>query len=137
MFNCVFHSNIGVFVYSLFSWFKMGREWWWWETTHGHSCFLIILTNLIHTLLLMLRISIRYAIFLTDQFIENFFDMPYLYFNGCDIWCHFSFLQVDNGCIEHLLPSLYKQDWDVLIAHFLGVVWLRCFFFLIEKLEYA
>ncbi|KAL3512488.1 hypothetical protein ACH5RR_025205 [Cinchona calisaya] len=28
---------------------------------------------------------------------------------------------VDNGCIEHLLPSLYKEDWDVLIAHFLGV----------------
>ncbi|XP_027164375.1 GPI ethanolamine phosphate transferase 3-like isoform X2 [Coffea eugenioides] len=27
---------------------------------------------------------------------------------------------VDNGCIEHLVPSLYKQDWDVLIAHFLG-----------------
>ncbi|RRT62153.1 hypothetical protein BHE74_00009717 [Ensete ventricosum] len=29
---------------------------------------------------------------------------------------------VDNGVIEHLLPSLYKEDWDVLIAHFLGVV---------------
>ncbi|KAH9782353.1 GPI ethanolamine phosphate transferase 3 [Citrus sinensis] len=29
--------------------------------------------------------------------------------------------QVDNGCIEHLLPSLYEEDWDVLIAHFLGV----------------
>ncbi|XVF79533.1 hypothetical protein PTKIN_Ptkin14bG0230600 [Pterospermum kingtungense] len=28
---------------------------------------------------------------------------------------------VDNGCIEHLLPSLHQQDWDVLIAHFLGV----------------
>ncbi|CAH8358684.1 unnamed protein product [Eruca vesicaria subsp. sativa] len=28
---------------------------------------------------------------------------------------------VDNGCIEHLLPTLYKDDWDVLIAHFLGV----------------
>lgn len=28
---------------------------------------------------------------------------------------------VDNGCIEHLLPSLYQDDWDVLIAHFLGV----------------
>lgn len=31
-------------------------------------------------------------------------------------------LQVDNGCIEHLHPSLYEEDWDVLIAHFLGVV---------------
>ncbi|XP_038976419.1 GPI ethanolamine phosphate transferase 3-like isoform X2 [Phoenix dactylifera] len=29
--------------------------------------------------------------------------------------------QVDNGVMEHLLPSLYKDDWDVLIAHFLGV----------------
>ncbi|KAK8589694.1 hypothetical protein V6N12_024085 [Hibiscus sabdariffa] len=29
--------------------------------------------------------------------------------------------QIDNGCIEHLLPSLHQQDWDVLIAHFLGV----------------
>ncbi|KAL6890532.1 hypothetical protein ACP4OV_008787 [Aristida adscensionis] len=28
---------------------------------------------------------------------------------------------VDNGVIEHLLPSLHKNDWDVLIAHFLGV----------------
>ncbi|XP_060972946.1 uncharacterized protein LOC115725084 isoform X1 [Cannabis sativa] len=28
---------------------------------------------------------------------------------------------VDNGCIDHLLPSLYQEDWDVLIAHFLGV----------------
>ncbi|CAM8932812.1 unnamed protein product [Rhodiola kirilowii] len=28
---------------------------------------------------------------------------------------------VDNGCIDHLIPSLYKKDWDVLIAHFLGV----------------
>lgn len=28
---------------------------------------------------------------------------------------------VDNGCIDHLFPSLYQDDWDVLIAHFLGV----------------
>ncbi|KAF7825759.1 GPI ethanolamine phosphate transferase 3 isoform X2 [Senna tora] len=28
---------------------------------------------------------------------------------------------VDNGCIDHLIPSLYEEDWDVLIAHFLGV----------------
>ncbi|XP_038714577.1 GPI ethanolamine phosphate transferase 3 isoform X2 [Tripterygium wilfordii] len=28
---------------------------------------------------------------------------------------------VDNGCIDHLLPALYEEDWDVLIAHFLGV----------------
>ncbi|ESQ41710.1 hypothetical protein EUTSA_v10012592mg [Eutrema salsugineum] len=28
---------------------------------------------------------------------------------------------VDNGCIEHLFPTLYEDDWDILIAHFLGV----------------
>ncbi|XP_057776825.1 uncharacterized protein LOC130995522 [Salvia miltiorrhiza] len=28
---------------------------------------------------------------------------------------------VDNGCITNLFPTLYKEDWDVLIAHFLGV----------------
>ncbi|KAG8373901.1 hypothetical protein BUALT_Bualt11G0073400 [Buddleja alternifolia] len=28
---------------------------------------------------------------------------------------------VDNGCITNLLPTLYREDWDVLIAHFLGV----------------
>ncbi|XP_071713897.1 uncharacterized protein [Rutidosis leptorrhynchoides] len=29
---------------------------------------------------------------------------------------------VDNGCIRHLIPTLYDDDdWDVLIAHFLGV----------------
>ncbi|KAL6504150.1 hypothetical protein OROGR_026073 [Orobanche gracilis] len=28
---------------------------------------------------------------------------------------------VDNGCITNLFPALYEEDWDVLIAHFLGV----------------
>ncbi|KAK9103043.1 hypothetical protein Sjap_020297 [Stephania japonica] len=28
---------------------------------------------------------------------------------------------VDDGCVQHLLPSLYEDNWDVLIAHFLGV----------------
>uniref|UniRef100_A0A7N0ZXE6 GPI ethanolamine phosphate transferase 3 n=1 Tax=Kalanchoe fedtschenkoi TaxID=63787 RepID=A0A7N0ZXE6_KALFE len=28
---------------------------------------------------------------------------------------------VDNGCIDHLIPLLHHDDWDVLIAHFLGV----------------
>ncbi len=28
---------------------------------------------------------------------------------------------VDNGIIKHLVPELRKDDWDVLIAHFLGV----------------
>jgi hypothetical protein len=34
--------------------------------------------------------------------------------------------QVDNGVIDHLLPSLHENDWDVLIAHFLGVVSCLC-----------
>lgn len=29
--------------------------------------------------------------------------------------------KVDNGVLEHLEPELRKSDWDVLIAHFLGV----------------
>lgn len=42
--------------------------------------------------------------------------------------CVNSMLQVDNGVMDHLLPSLFKDDWDVLIAHFLGVVSLGiCF----------
>ncbi|KAH1201033.1 Protein NRT1/ PTR FAMILY 4.5 [Glycine max] len=40
---------------------------------------------------------------------------PYPSFNVKDLHT------VDNGCIEHLLLSLYEEDWDVLIAHFLGV----------------
>ena len=28
---------------------------------------------------------------------------------------------VDNGVLEHLLPEIGNGDWDVLIAHFLGV----------------
>lgn len=36
------------------------------------------------------------------------------------------FFQVDNGCIDHLLPFLQREDWDVLIAHFLGVVRFIC-----------
>ncbi|KAJ7980495.1 GPI ethanolamine phosphate transferase 3 [Quillaja saponaria] len=40
---------------------------------------------------------------------------PYPSFNVKDLHT------VDNGCIDHLLPSLYEGDWDVLISHFLGV----------------
>ncbi|XP_061361608.1 GPI ethanolamine phosphate transferase 3 isoform X2 [Gastrolobium bilobum] len=40
---------------------------------------------------------------------------PYPSFNVKDLHT------VDNGCIDHLFPSLYEEDWDVLIAHFLGV----------------
>lgn len=28
---------------------------------------------------------------------------------------------VDNGCTEHLFPTLYEKEWEVLIAHYLGV----------------
>ena len=28
---------------------------------------------------------------------------------------------VDNGVIAHLIPELKTSDWDVLVAHFLGV----------------
>ena len=34
------------------------------------------------------------------------------------------FLQFDNGVIEHIFLALYRNDWDVLIADFLGVVWI-------------
>lgn len=47
-----------------------------------------------------------------DHFEKSY---PYPSFNVKDLDT------VDNGVIEHLLPSLYKEDWDVLIAHFLGV----------------
>ncbi|XP_022749404.1 GPI ethanolamine phosphate transferase 3 isoform X2 [Durio zibethinus] len=51
------------------------------------------------------------------QLFPNHFNKSYPYpsFNVKDLDT------VDNGCIEHLLPSLDEQDWDVLIAHFLGV----------------
>ncbi|KAE8680302.1 hypothetical protein F3Y22_tig00111392pilonHSYRG00604 [Hibiscus syriacus] len=51
------------------------------------------------------------------QLFPNHFNKSYPYpsFNVKDLDT------VDNGCIEHLLPSLHQQDWDVLIAHFLGV----------------
>lgn len=47
-----------------------------------------------------------------DHFNKSY---PYPSFNVKDLDT------VDNGVMEHLLPSLYKDDWDVLIAHFLGV----------------
>ncbi|KAJ8769948.1 hypothetical protein K2173_009030 [Erythroxylum novogranatense] len=40
---------------------------------------------------------------------------PYPSFNVKDLHT------VDDGCIEHLFPALFQEDWDVLIAHFLGV----------------
>ncbi|XP_078435791.1 alkaline-phosphatase-like family protein isoform X2 [Wolffia australiana] len=28
---------------------------------------------------------------------------------------------VDDGCVEHVMTALHREDWDVLIAHFLGM----------------
>lgn len=47
-----------------------------------------------------------------EHFNESF---PYPCFNVKDLDT------VDNGVIEHLLPYLHKNDWNLLIAHFLGV----------------
>ncbi|KAJ4802575.1 GPI ethanolamine phosphate transferase 3 [Rhynchospora pubera] len=40
---------------------------------------------------------------------------PYPSFNVKDLHT------VDNGVAQHLVPWLHRQDWDVLIGHFLGV----------------
>jgi phosphatidylinositol glycan class O len=40
---------------------------------------------------------------------------PYPSFNVKDLHT------VDNGILEHLVPEIQKEDWNVLIAHFLGV----------------
>ncbi|XP_073046549.1 uncharacterized protein [Primulina eburnea] len=47
-----------------------------------------------------------------DHFVSSY---PFPSFNVKDLHT------VDNGCITNLLPSLYEDNWDVLIAHFLGV----------------
>ncbi|KAE8771563.1 GPI ethanolamine phosphate transferase 3 [Hordeum vulgare] len=52
----------------------------------------------------------------TQLYPEHFNKLfPYPSFNVKDLDT------VDNGVIDHLLPSLHENDWDVLIAHFLGV----------------
>ena len=47
-----------------------------------------------------------------DSFHKSF---PFPSFNVMDLHT------VDNGVIEHLVPELKENDWDVLISHFLGV----------------
>lgn len=49
---------------------------------------------------------------LFDNFRKAF---PYPSFNVKDLHT------VDNGVIKHLIPELKKRDWNLLIAHFLGV----------------
>ncbi|CAL9048922.1 uncharacterized protein LOC103978910 isoform X1 [Musa acuminata AAA Group] len=77
----------------------------------------IVEDNLIHQLV---RNGKRVLMMGDDTWLQLFPDhfntsYPYPSFNVKDLDT------VDNGVIEHLLPSLYKEDWDVLIAHFLGV----------------
>ncbi|CAI0428690.1 unnamed protein product [Linum tenue] len=47
-----------------------------------------------------------------DHFNKSY---PYPSFNVKDLDT------VDNGCNTHIFESLHEEDWDVLIAHFLGV----------------
>jgi len=63
----------------------------------------------------------RRIVFMGDDTWTNLFPnafvraFPYPSFNVKDID------GVDNGVLEHLAPELEKDDWDVLVAHFLGV----------------
>ncbi|KAF8395532.1 hypothetical protein HHK36_019480 [Tetracentron sinense] len=77
----------------------------------------IVEDNLIHQLV---RNGKRVLMMGDDTWLQLFPDhfgksYPFPSFNVKDLHT------VDNGCIDNLLPSLYKEDWDVLIAHFLGV----------------
>ncbi|KAF8395573.1 hypothetical protein HHK36_019523 [Tetracentron sinense] len=79
--------------------------------------------NLIHQLV---RNGKRVLMMGDDTWLQLFPDhfgksYPFPSFNVKDLHT------VDNGCIDNLLPSLYKEDWDVLIAHFLGVVCFSLF----------
>ncbi|XP_008445107.2 uncharacterized protein LOC103488244 isoform X1 [Cucumis melo] len=77
----------------------------------------IIEDNLIHQLVQNGKRVVMMGDDTWMQLFPNHFQkaFPYPSFNVKDLHT------VDNGCIEHLLPSLYENDWDVLIAHFLGV----------------
>lgn len=77
----------------------------------------------------MLEILIRYVLQFFCNFHNFFLACSHIldYFHGCLARTNLSFFfQVDNGCIDHLLPFLQREDWDVLIAHFLGVVRFIC-----------
>ncbi|PIN13319.1 Glycosylphosphatidylinositol anchor synthesis protein [Handroanthus impetiginosus] len=77
----------------------------------------IVEDNLIHQLV---QNGKRVVMMGDDTWVQLFphhFDTSYPFpsFNVKDLHT------VDNGCITNLFPTLYKDDWDVLIAHFLGV----------------
>ncbi|KAI5954048.1 GPI13 [Candida margitis] len=52
---------------------------------------------------------------LFNAYIHPDLNFPY---DSLNVW---DFHTVDNGVIEHLFPLMEKQNWDVLIGHFLGV----------------
>ncbi|CAN1345016.1 GPI ethanolamine phosphate transferase 3 [Linum perenne] len=77
----------------------------------------IVEDNLIHQLVsngkrVMMMGDDTWVQLFPDHFNRSY---PYPSFNVKDLDT------VDNGCITHIFESLYQEDWDVLIAHFLGV----------------
>ncbi|XP_042065127.1 GPI ethanolamine phosphate transferase 3-like isoform X4 [Salvia splendens] len=77
----------------------------------------ILEDNLIHQLIVS---SKRVLMMGDDTWVQLFPDhfatsYPFPSFNVKDLDT------VDNGCIANLFPALDKGDWDVLVAHFLGV----------------
>ncbi|KAI7745559.1 hypothetical protein M8C21_024638 [Ambrosia artemisiifolia] len=77
----------------------------------------IVEDNLIHQLVQNGKRVVMMGDDTWTQLFPHHFNKSYAYpsFNVKDLDT------VDNGCISHLVPTLYDDDWDVLIAHFLGV----------------
>ncbi|KAL7586676.1 hypothetical protein Lser_V15G40604 [Lactuca serriola] len=77
----------------------------------------IVEDNLIHQLVENGKRIVMMGDDTWTQLFPNHFNKSYPYpsFNVKDLDT------VDNGCISHLVPTLYDDDWDVVIAHFLGV----------------
>ncbi|XP_066566764.1 GPI ethanolamine phosphate transferase 3 [Amia ocellicauda] len=77
----------------------------------------ILEDNLIH----QLDQNGKRVVFMGDDTWENLFpkrfhrSLPFPSFNVKDLHT------VDNGILRHLYPTMEGNDWDVLIAHFLGV----------------
>ncbi|CAN0865258.1 GPI ethanolamine phosphate transferase 3, partial [Linum grandiflorum] len=77
----------------------------------------IVEDNLIHQLVsngkrVMMMGDDTWVQLFPDHFNKSY---PYPSFNVKDLDT------VDNGCISHIFESLHQEDWDVLVAHFLGV----------------
>ena len=90
---------------------------------HGYNCTLNTSTSHSRTLPLTLKTLTQYEILsnsCTSFLIYFLILLPAFHLSliNYQSWLY----QVDNGVIDHLLPSLHNNDWDVLIAHFLGVV---------------